>query len=282
MSMDYCIHRFAIIISMKNKKIVIGVAGILVIANLIYAYFFFGSTPEVIPEKVVSAAYLPVANLTEGPMVTFNFDDGYRSAFAVGMPILESAGFKTTHYIVHNRIAQWGYMDHAEILQLQSNGHEIGAHSLTHSILTELPLEEARKEIVGSMEELHNMGIVKVSSFSYPDGYFSDAIANLVKEAGYTSARITNPGLNDKTTDPYTLLYLGMNAETSFDTVKQKIDEAIEKKKWLIMVFHKVDESGYENVTSDFLQKTVDYIKENQVPVVTTTQGLYVLGNIPQ
>ncbi len=213
--------------------------------------------------------------------MSLNFDDGYESAYKLGIPVVEAAGFKSTNYIFISGIGDPGYMGLDEIRDLQRRGHEIGAHSRTHRRLTEISLEEAREEIFGSKEDLQDKGIVRLVTFSYPEGFWNKNIIELVKEAGFTGARITNPGLNDKETNPYELYYFGMNASTTFETVKQKVDEAVREKKWLIMVFHKIDESGFENVSSDLLQKTVDLVGEKQIPVVTNAQGLFVLENIP-
>lgn len=264
---------------MKVKIITTIVIGLVVVGGLT---LWLRSKSEDAGTKVASDAYFPVPNIAEGPIITFNFDDGYESAYKLGVPIMEASGFKTSHYIVINRMGEKGYMSRRQVLDLQTRGHEIGAHSLTHTILTEMSLAKARKEIFESKAELLDLGVTKIATFVYPDGYFNNDVVNLVKEAGYSGARITNPGLNDQITNPYELLYLGMNSEISFDKVRQTIDEVITKKKWLIMVFHKIGESGYENVSADFVQRTVDYVREKKVPVVTTAQGLFIVKNIPR
>ena len=266
---------------METRQIKIVAILLIAVSIIVFLGFMYINKSKPAISSEPSRAYSPAPNISHGPIISFNFDDGFTSAYTIGMPILEAYGFKSSHYIVINRIGEKSYMTRRQILDLQDRGHEIGAHSRTHEKLTEMSLSKARREILGSKEDLIKKGVVKISTFVYPDGYFNDEIAKLVEESGYSGARITNPGLNDITTDPYKLFYLGMNSEISFETVKIKIDEAIEKKKWLIMVFHRIDEVGFENVSSELLQKTVDYVKEKNVPVVTTTQGLFILRNIP-
>lgn len=267
-------------IVVKNISILKIVLWVFWLTGLIYLGFYIKSNYFIRFAKEVSSAYLPVPGLTKGPIISLNFDDGYESAYKVGMPIIEKAGFKSSHYIIVNRIGEQGYMSRKQILDLQASGHEVGAHSITHTNLVLASTKVAREEIFDSKKELEKRGVLKVSTFTYPDGYFDQGIANIVKEAGYAGARITNPGLNDKNIDPYKLLYLGMNSEITFETVTKKIDEAILQKKWLIMVFHKIDESGFENVSSELLQKIIDYLKKKDVPIVTTVQGLFILKNI--
>ncbi len=265
---------------MVNEKIkeIILLLVIVGIASMFYLYrtgYFAGKFIEPSP------AYFPLSNVTEGPIISFNFDDGFSSVFDVGMPILDKAGFISSHYIVINRIGESGYMNIDQIIDIQKRGHEIGAHSRTHNILTAMSEDDAYDEISGSKKDLLKEGIARVDTFVYPDGYFNDEIVSLVKKAGYLGARITNPGLNDSASDPYRLLYLGMNSEITFEKVKEKIDQTLLEKKWLIMVFHRIGETGFENVSADLLEQTVNYVREKNVPVVTNAQGLFILKNIP-
>jgi peptidoglycan/xylan/chitin deacetylase (PgdA/CDA1 family) len=254
---------------------------ILIIITIIVAKYFIAKHDiEIARRDAPNTAYIQPDNVKEGPIISFNFDDGFLSAFNKGIPIIEEAGFKTTHYIISRMVGDVGYMTRKDILQLQVKGHEIGAHTLTHANLPNIPLEDAREEIFRSKKEIFDMGVARIETFAYPNGNFNESVVDLVKQAGFSGARITNPGLNDKTIDPYKLYYSGINSEVSFEAVKKVIDSVIAEKKWLIMVFHRVGESGYENVSPDFLQKIVDHVKEKNVPVVTTTQGLSIMKNI--
>lgn len=65
---------------------------------------------------------------------------------------------------------------------------DIGSHTLTHPRLTDIPLANAEKEIVESKRAIESRIGEKVTSFCYPDGFFSEETIDLVQKAGYQSA----------------------------------------------------------------------------------------------
>ena len=79
-----------------------------------------------------------------------------------------------------------------EIEQLADEGLvEIGAHSVTHSVLAELPLTVQRTEIGQSKKDLEDILGAPIKSFAYPFGTLSDyteETVRLVKESGFEYA----------------------------------------------------------------------------------------------
>lgn len=218
----------------------------------------------------------------EGPIISFNFDDGFLSAYKNGIPLLDKAGFKSTNYIITKSLGTKGYMTSLDVLNLQSGGHEIGAHTRHHVSLGKINnINQIKDEVYGSKQDLFEMGVKDVSTFAYPEGSFDNSTVEVVKESGFIGARTTKPLLNDKTINPFLLRRQRVQSDTSFVEIKNSIDEAIKKKKWLILSFHRIDEGGVENVSHEFLQQIIDYVKEKKVPVVTNEQGLKIVGSIP-
>jgi peptidoglycan/xylan/chitin deacetylase (PgdA/CDA1 family) len=64
----------------------------------------------------------------------------------------------------------------------------IGSHSVTHPNLTAIPTQKALHEIIASKTRLEEKLNKPITSFCYPDGYFSNDVISLIKNAGYTSA----------------------------------------------------------------------------------------------
>lgn len=64
---------------------------------------------------------------------------------------------------------------------------EIGAHSVTHPLLSRLNETEQTNEIQTSKSELEALGI-KVIGFAYPNGSFSQQTCDLVKSSGFSYA----------------------------------------------------------------------------------------------
>src|SRR5882724_2277807 len=95
---------------------------------------------------------------TEG-VVSINFDDGYESAYEIGLPIVEHAGFKTTQFIITKEVGTATYVTTGQILAMQNSGHEIGDHTRTHPDLTTLTPAQQNDEIVGAQQDLIKMGV---------------------------------------------------------------------------------------------------------------------------
>jgi peptidoglycan/xylan/chitin deacetylase (PgdA/CDA1 family) len=226
---------------------------------------------------------LPPVGFSQG-FVSLNFDDGWLSTFNNGLPILNAAGLRSTQYIVTgflNKSAD-GYISTAQMLQMQAWGHEIGSHSKTHPQLPTLTEVQIRDEVIGSRNSLIGLTGGTISSFAYPYGEYNSLIVNIAKEAGYRGARTAidaDYGYNFQGTDPYLLKTQSVETTTTIDQAKGWINNAVQTGSWLTLVFHQVDNSGAQySVTPAFLQQIVDFIKQNNVAVLTTGQGLQLIS----
>lgn len=72
-----------------------------------------------------------------------------------------------------------------------SKRHEVGAHTISHSNLTEISESQQQEEIVNGKRWLEEVTGTEVSMFCYPKGQYSEAAKKLVKKAGYKGARTT-------------------------------------------------------------------------------------------
>ncbi len=85
---------------------------------------------------------------------------------------------------------------------------EIGAHTLHHSLLSALPEDAQRREIVESKLMLENLVGREITSFSYPYGGrrdYSPATEALVRDAGFHQACSNFAGLVRRGTDRWQL-----------------------------------------------------------------------------
>ena len=96
-------------------------------------------------------------------------------------------------------------MDPAQLLELQSAGHEIGSHTRSHAILPRLSDEDLRAELAGSRVALEELLGRAPRAFCYPNGDHDQRTANAVAAAGYTSATTMEPGINEPAQDPLRL-----------------------------------------------------------------------------
>jgi len=104
---------------------------------------------------------------------------------------------------VLQKLAAWADMDLTkssvhralsadEVVQLANGGTiEVGAHSISHPVLSALPAAEQREEIRGSKSRLEKILGQSVTSFAYPYGgrsYYTSDTALAVREAGFELA----------------------------------------------------------------------------------------------
>lgn len=92
---------------------------------------------------------------------------------------------------------------------LRKAGMEIGAHTATHPILTRLPAADARREINESRECLAAILDEPVSLFAYPNGKpgqdYAGEHVRMVRDAGFTAAVSTAPGVASRNSDLFQL-----------------------------------------------------------------------------
>jgi len=200
-------------------------------------------------------------------MVTFSFDDGYNSVYCKAFPVLEKYDYKGTAFIITGEVGNAGYMNIGQIKELYENGWEIGSHTITHPHLTQLTDSEIEKELKGSKAALQKAGI-EVQSFSSPYGQYDEKVMALIKRY-YVSHRTSWPaGLNNvplEKGERYQLKAVSIEADTTLEEAKEWIIRAKEEQKWLILIFHRIDEEGQYSWSSEELEELVKFAVEKEV-----------------
>ena len=151
------------------------------------------------------------------------FDDGSRTVLQHGMEELSVNRFTGIQFIVADAIGgvnHWDVRDNAEaadplmdandICEWIAAGHEIGAHSLTHPRLTEIPKDRAREEISASKKKLEDLFGIVIRHFCYPYGKWNQRVRDLVEEAGYETAVTLDFGVNGAVRDAFALKRIGV------------------------------------------------------------------------
>jgi peptidoglycan/xylan/chitin deacetylase (PgdA/CDA1 family) len=118
-------------------------------------------------------------------IISSSWDDGHRLDRKLA-DMLSHYGVKGTFYIARDFLKE--RLSDDELREL-SQTHELGAHTLNHPILTEIPLDEAEKEISGSKQWLEELLGQPVTAFCYPKGASNAELEKLVEKAGYSMAR---------------------------------------------------------------------------------------------
>lgn len=96
-----------------------------------------------------------------------------------------------------------------QLLDLQNNGIEIGAHTHSHPILAELSEDNAHNEILDGKRKLENLLQEPVRFFAYPNGMpgkdYHPLHRDIVIDAGFSAALSTQWGVSDKNSDRWQL-----------------------------------------------------------------------------
>lgn len=114
----------------------------------------------------------PVKFIPDGA-VAITFDDGFLENYTKAHPLLKARGIPATMFAcsdwVMNSDGTSGWCSPAQLLQLQNEGWEIGAHSKTHPNLSQLTDQGVDDEARLSKEALESAGL-KISTFALPFG----------------------------------------------------------------------------------------------------------------
>ncbi|HSW80440.1 MAG TPA: Ig-like domain-containing protein [Candidatus Saccharimonadales bacterium] len=215
------------------------------------------------------------------PIVSITFDDGWADQYDNALPLLQSNGLNATFYIISGELnVQPTYMSPAQVKNLYNAGMEIGSHSITHPDLTTLSQSQLVNEMQQSQTTLQNLLGAPVTDFAYPYGaYNNNTIA--VGAQYYQSQRTVDPGLNTKENfNASKLLIHEVDSDISQAQVKAWVDEAIQQKGWLILVYHEVNTSPVDPSNALYTTQPTDlaaelsYIKQSGVTVETVHQAL--------
>jgi peptidoglycan/xylan/chitin deacetylase (PgdA/CDA1 family) len=88
-----------------------------------------------------------------------------------------------------------------QVREMNSAGIEIGSHTLTHPILTNVGSARVRKELAESREHIEGIIGTPVGLFCYPNGGYNQAIKREVARAGYRCAVTCEAGFNEASAD---------------------------------------------------------------------------------
>jgi len=114
-----------------------------------------------------------------------------------------------------DRIMTW-----EQAREMHASGVEIGAHTVSHPLLAELPLAEAIREIKTSREDLERELGIEEPSFCFPAGSMNAELLALIPQLGFYCTFLPGQGIRLNSTDtvgPYSLARVGLpNAPAAY------------------------------------------------------------------
>jgi peptidoglycan/xylan/chitin deacetylase (PgdA/CDA1 family) len=103
-----------------------------------------------------------------------------------------------------------------EVREMAGKGVTFGSHSVSHRIMTQIPLSDVKMELINSRKTLLEQGINPVPVFCYPNGNFDRDIQGLVRESGYQAAVGCEVGLEpDRPNDLFALRRISVHEDRS-------------------------------------------------------------------
>jgi len=154
-------------------------------------------------------------------LVILTFDDGYMDFYTDVFPILKKENVKAIAYIVPDFLNRPNYMFTFQVKEIaESPLVEIGAHTMNHVWLKGIAKETAEYEISQSRKSLADMLHLSINSFAYPYGALDQQAVNLVKDAGYTNAVSTIPGIVQAEQNKFFLYRLRPGYRTGEELIK--------------------------------------------------------------
>ncbi len=214
-------------------------------------------------------------------IVSLTFDDGWRSIYTNGFPLLQKYGLASTQYLNSEPImGGWSdYMTYQMVKDYYNAGHELGWHTQTHADLTTLSTTQMRQELTIPSAFLQGLGLPSsvFTNFATPYGAYNSNAINEIKNF-YGSHRSTDVGYNSKNSlDLYNIKVQNITNTTTPAQVQAWVNQALNDKTWLVLVYHEVTASAADPtyaVTPANLDLELNYIKQSGISVQTVQQAL--------
>lgn len=225
---------------------------------------------------VVQRAVTP--SLERG-IISLSFDDCPRSVTESALPLIESKGWKATIYAslglcnVTNHLGL--HMSEQDILDAHKAGHEIGDHTFSHIDGLRAHPSEVLADIHRNRDQFSRLGLPAAKTFAYPYGEVTPRLKQTLSKEFDLLRGIHTP--NNGTVD----LNLAASARlysSEMSQTRDLIQDAAEKKHWLILFGHDVRENPSDfGCTQDELLMILDFIHDLGLNVLPVKEALKVI-----
>jgi peptidoglycan/xylan/chitin deacetylase (PgdA/CDA1 family) len=126
-----------------------------------------------------------IAHVVAQPQFVITVDDGGVSYYTLVADRLETRGWRGYCFVPTDAIGRRGFLDPAQIRELDARGHVVGTHSASHPPrLSACSPDEIRSEWAHSRQVLEDLLGHAVVAASVPGGYYSRRVALAAEEAG--------------------------------------------------------------------------------------------------
>jgi peptidoglycan/xylan/chitin deacetylase (PgdA/CDA1 family) len=147
--------------------------------------------------------------------VALTFDDGWRGAFEIAVPLLVREGWKATFFVTRDFVGRPGFCDRTQLVAADRAGMEIGVHGTTHRMLSACGRDEIVREFRACKDHLEELLSRPVEIASLPGGDVNRTIVACAREAGLRLLCTSRPGVNRPRTSPFGLRRVAIKRTTT-------------------------------------------------------------------
>lgn len=216
-------------------------------------------------------------------LLSITFDDGWKSAYRNGVPLLAQYGYKATFYLNPSVLDTESFMSSQDVDALVTSGHEIASHGYQHIDFTTVTPDEVTAQLSRAADYFHQVRHMQTVQFATPFGT-SDSQVNYAARKYYASLRTTDDGINThQNFDPYHLVVLYVGNDTPPAKLAQTIADTQALHGWLILVYHRVDTNtqGEPVIAPKQFQAQLDVIKQSRIAVIPVGAALQEVTTQP-
>jgi peptidoglycan/xylan/chitin deacetylase (PgdA/CDA1 family) len=165
---------------------------------------------------------------TAGRVAAVTFDDGIGSALEHGLPVLDELGIPGTMFPRLDTLDVAGRLDANDIGGLAERGWEVGSHTLTHPVLTDVDDDVLRAELVESRALIEQLTARPCVSVAYPTGRADARVVAAAAAAGYTAGAALE-GAVDVPPGPLSWPRVGVRGDDSLRVFRLKCAPAVRR-----------------------------------------------------
>ena len=159
-------------------------------------------------------------------IAAITFDDGIASAVEHGLPILDDFGAPGTMFLTVEMLGWGGRLDAAGAARLAERGWEIGSHTMTHPVLTNVDDSTLAAELTRSKAELERLTARPCTAVSYPTGRCDARVVTAAEAAGYVAGAALE-GATSAPVGPLAWPRVGVRGDDSLHVFRLKCSGAV-------------------------------------------------------
>lgn len=229
-------------------------------------------------------------NSSRTPTVSIMADDNWANFKTNALPIMNQYGYKATFYIQTGRLGQPSMLNADDLIALRAAGHEIAAHTESHSDLSLLNRDDARNEIEESVDILNGiLGGDFITDFATPLGGHSALVDDLLRDCGFDGMGQAALGSNrnlagwynyPENYSPLDIRTVAMKDTVYLPELRAILQVAKDNHLWVTLTYHQVANdsdikpTGSTTVRTGIFRQQMALIHDMGFRVVVVDQAL--------